>query len=401
MGVARGTSVLKVLFPAGSSADKCAAVIQYEEGSLVRDVLDIVAQKYGGERSDDWGLFDVNESCGAGQWLDPESIMPKQQGPVHYQSKIRQCIVTDIDNSLRKTVLLNETSTVAELTATIAKRFGIDDSSEFSLQKHQHLQLVWLVPEQPLYLQVPADQVIVFRKKFFVSDSLVGVEQPSLLHVLYLEARHAIITGAHPLSFELAVQFAAMNMQITYGNYDPLVHVAGFMDVMEFLPPPYRSAAFIEEYVYREHRRLRGADELVVKHRFIRRCKHLPTYGATFSLAREQYSDEGLTADILLGANCNAVLCLNRTTKEIVGRNLLVEINAVDLEGACLTLRLKGRDREFILDTVPDARLLHDLIVGYKYFQRTKAAQKTPPILTASSFLAGAHPTPAAAADRD
>lgn len=189
---------------------------------------------------------------------------------------------------------------------------------------------------------------------------------------------------------------------------------------MEFLPPPYRSAAFIEEYVYREHRRLRGADELVVKHRFIRRCKHLPTYGATFSLARvldlptlvsssnliwprvqEQYSDEGLTADILLGANCNAVLCLNRTTKEIVGRNLLVEINAVDLEGACLTLRLKGRDREFILDTVPDARLLHDLIVGYKYFQRTKAAQKTPPILTASSFLAGAHPTPAAAADRD
>lgn len=93
-------------------------------------------QKYGGERSDDWGLFDVNESCSAGQWLDPESIMPKQQvhnlpsryapyivgsvtgrvqGPVHYQSKIRQCIVTDIDNSLRKTVLLNETSTVAEL----------------------------------------------------------------------------------------------------------------------------------------------------------------------------------------------------------------------------------------------------------------------------------------------
>lgn len=70
----------------------------------------------------------------------------------------------------------------------------------------------------------------MFRKKFFVSDSLVGVEQPSLLHVLYLEARHAIITGAHPLSFELAVQFAAMNMQITYGNYDPLVHVAGFME---------------------------------------------------------------------------------------------------------------------------------------------------------------------------
>lgn len=46
----------------------------------------------------------------------------------------------------------------------------------------------------------------------------------------FMQARNAVISGVHETTFEQTVQFAALNMQITYGNYDPLIHVAGFME---------------------------------------------------------------------------------------------------------------------------------------------------------------------------
>lgn len=57
---------------------------------------------------------------------------------------------------------------------------------------------------------------------------------------------------------------------------------------MEFLPAQYRQTPFIEEYVYREHRRLRNVDTSTAQLRFVRRCFQLPTYGGTFAEARVQ-----------------------------------------------------------------------------------------------------------------
>lgn len=44
----------------------------------------------------------------------------------------------------------------------------------------------------------------------------------------------------YPCKLDIAVSLAALQMQITYGNYDALVHVAGFMeyvavDIIAFL----------------------------------------------------------------------------------------------------------------------------------------------------------------------
>lgn len=37
-----------------------------------------------------------------------------------------------------------------------------------------------------------------------------------------------------------ALQFAAWQLQIKDKDYDPLVHVAGFLNLAEFLPSPHR-----------------------------------------------------------------------------------------------------------------------------------------------------------------
>jgi hypothetical protein len=52
---------------------------------------------------------------------------------------------------------------------------------------------------------------------------------PSLLHFSYLESRKRIISEEIPISFDQSIQFAALQMQITYKDYDPLIHIYNFL----------------------------------------------------------------------------------------------------------------------------------------------------------------------------
>jgi hypothetical protein len=77
--------------------------------------------------------------------------------------------------------------------------------------------------------RITDSMVLVLRKKFHVTDSLVNHrENPSMLHFVYLDAKHSVIKGVLPVDFDSAVQLAALQLQAEFGNYDPLQHVAGF-----------------------------------------------------------------------------------------------------------------------------------------------------------------------------
>eukprot|EP00474_Spongospora_subterranea_P010062 CRZ10520.1 hypothetical protein [Spongospora subterranea] len=376
------TTVL-VHFPAGfsrhSTDPKQAAAIPIDPSSTVRVVLAEVLAQCGSQVVPDksWGLYYLpdNNDQSTRIWLNNLDDIIPELSDLYYANRIRTIQVTDLDGFIKKTVNVDETQTVSVLTSLIANRFGIEDSSEFSLQKYKQFsnsQLEWLRPNSPFYKEVTAaSQILIFRKKYFLFDQMVTTDSPALLHFSFLEARYGILSGVHDITFEQAVQFAGLNMQIRYGNYDPLVHVAGFVDVMEFLPAQDRATPFIEEYIYREHRRLRNIEESTAKLRFLRRCSQLPTYGGSFAEAKEQCGDDGFCSDILIGANSNCVLILNRITKQVIGRNLLVEVNGIDITERCLTLKLKGRVREFVFESIPDAELFYDLITGYMAFQRT------------------------------
>ena len=78
------------------------------------------------------------------------------------------------------------------------------------------------------------------RKKFFVTDSFVDIHRSAALHMLYLECKFAVVSGQYLTTLEHALQFAAWQLQIKDKDYDPLVHVAGFLNLAEFLPAPHR-----------------------------------------------------------------------------------------------------------------------------------------------------------------
>ena len=71
--------------------------------------------------------------------------------------------------------------------------------------------------------------IVILKKKFFFSDQTIDQNDPVQLGLLFNQELAAIVTGNHPCSVDEATQFAAMQMQVVYGNHEPDKHKKGFL----------------------------------------------------------------------------------------------------------------------------------------------------------------------------
>ena len=216
------------------------------------------------------------------------------------------------------------------------------------------------------------ENLVIYRKKFHVTDSFLDAHSPNDLHMLYLECKHSIISGLYMTSLEQALAFSALQMQSTFGNYDPLVHIAGFLPLLEYLPPNYSGMPYIEEDVYRAHRKLKDILATEVKQRYIKQCLSLPTYGITYRNSRETSPAVGSDCDLIVGVNCDAFFTLHIETKDVISRTPLLELTAFGARGKFLTAQFSNRSREFLFENDMDAQLITLLLAGYINFKKNK-----------------------------
>ena len=145
----------------------------------------------------------------------------------------------------------------------------------------------WLNPDKSLREQgITETAILTLRKKFFFSDQNVDRNDPIQLNLLYVQSRDAIVDGAHPCTREEALQFAALQCQVSYGNHSEAKHKPGFLNLTEFLPREYTKIKGIEKVIFSEHRKLHNLSELNAKFRYIQLCRSLRTYGVTFFLVK-------------------------------------------------------------------------------------------------------------------
>ncbi len=76
---------------------------------------------------------------------------------------------------------------------------------------------------------VEAD-VLLLKRKYFYSDANIDSRDPVQLNLLYEQAREAILDGTHPVRLEDAVQFAALQLQVQYGNFKEQTHKPGMIE---------------------------------------------------------------------------------------------------------------------------------------------------------------------------
>ena len=133
------------------------------------------------------------------------------------------------------------------------------------------------------------DDVVVLKKKFFVTDQNVDRTDPVQLVMMYTQGFEMVMTGKLPCTETEAAQFGGLTLQILCGNHDPAKHKPGFRKVTEFLPPEYQKNKDIEKSCYREHSVLSGLTELNAKFRYVQLVRSLKTYGTTFFLVMVIY----------------------------------------------------------------------------------------------------------------
>merc|ERR1711944_486 len=100
------------------------------------------------------------------------------------------------------------------------------------------------------------------KRKYFYSDANIDSRDPIQLNLLYQQAKEAILNGTHPVNLENAVNFAALQCQVQFGDHKESTHKAGFIDLKEFLPQAYVRANRIERKIFQEHKALLGMSEI-------------------------------------------------------------------------------------------------------------------------------------------
>ncbi|UYV77351.1 TLN1 [Cordylochernes scorpioides] len=347
--------------------------IQFDRSMKTRDACKVIRDKMqevplGPEK--DYGLFLSDEDQKKGVWLEMdyslEHYLLRNGDMLVYKRKMRTLKVRMLDGSV-KTVRVDDAQPVRKLMQVICTKIGITNHDEYSLvretqeenkepsygtltlrramiimqfdfaltnvpeprlDKNKMEQLKkklktdddmnWVDHSKTLREQgIDEEENLLLRRKYFFSDHNVDSRDPIQLNLLYVQARDAILNGAHPVTVEQALQFGGIQCQIQFGDYNESKHKPGLFDLKDFLPKDFYKNKGIAKKVFAEHKKFSGLPEIEAKVQYVTLARSLKTYGVTFFLVKEQRKNKSKLVPRLLGVTKDSVLRLDEKTKEV------------------------------------------------------------------------------------
>ncbi|CAL8103548.1 unnamed protein product [Calicophoron daubneyi] len=307
----------------------------------------------------DYGLFLPHEDNKKGLWLDNartlEHYILRNGDTVEYRYRYRWLYIRTMDGT-RKTLRVDDSKSVAELMLMICTKMGIYNHDEYSLARerdetdreraatlrrtnmgtatlgrdqekmeklkrklHTDDDMDWLNPSQSLRQQgIDEKEILLLKRRYFFSDMNVDARDPVQLNLLYVQLKDAILKGTHPVSMEEAIQLAAMQCQVQFGDYVPEKFKPNFLDLKDFLPKEYAKIRSLEKKIFQQHAELTGLSEVEAKVRYCQFCRSLKTYGITFFLVKERIKGKNKLIPRLLGVSKDSVIRLDEKTKEVL-----------------------------------------------------------------------------------
>ncbi|THD23639.1 Talin-1 [Fasciola hepatica] len=323
-----------------------------------------------------FGLFVPDPDPKHSFWLDNSRMLSYyhlcDNFELEYCCKLRLLVIQTIDGT-RKTLQIDDSSTVAELMETICSKMGITNYEEYSLVRpldeeermktltlrkaksmakdqdklermkqklHTDDELNWLAPGKTLRQHgIEESEILFLRRKYFYSDQNVDTRDPVQLNLLYIQLKEAIINGTHPISLEQAIRLAALQCQAEMGVLTAEKAKYNSIDLKEHLPKEYAKVKGVEKRIQERHKKLGDFDEKEAKLQYIQLCRSLPTYGITFFLIKEKLKGRNKLVPRLFGVSKESVMRVDEKTKEILETWPLTRIR-----------RWAARSNLFILD---------------------------------------------------
>ncbi|XP_062512011.1 talin-like [Corticium candelabrum] len=380
--------------------------MQFEPNMIVYDACKMIRERIGENPSQgqDYGLYLADEDPKKGTWLENgrtlEYYLLKPGDLLEYKKKMRPLRVKMMDGAL-KTVLIDDSHNVDQLVKAVCNRIGIMNDEEFSLvveeeetpvvaaaakksqptavrdQKkmealkkklHTDDDLHWLSHDKTLRSQgIPENQVLLLRKKFFFSDQNISTDDPRQLNLIYVQSHDAIVDGTHPCTLEESIQFAALNCQIVFGNYDAVKHKPGYIseDLKNYLPKEYTKVKGIERRIFQEHAKFTGMSQLNAKYRYIQLCRSLKTYGVTFFLVKEKMKGKNRLVPRLLGITRESIMRVDERTKEVLKTWPLTTVRRWAASPNSFTLDFGDYSESYYSVQTAEGEQISQLIAGY------------------------------------
>ncbi|XP_018022014.1 talin-2 isoform X3 [Hyalella azteca] len=386
-------------------------VIQFFLNTTAYDACKVIREKITDTNlglAKDYGLFIPGED-NSGVWMEPTRCLSfynvKPNDNVQYRRKMRQLKVRMLDGAV-KTLMVDDSALVAHLMVNICTKIGIMNHEEYSLVneteppelehkpnygtltlkrkikdgdkerdiKMENLkkklktddEINWLDHGKTLREQgITENETVLLKRKYFFSDRNITSSDPVQLNLLYVQCRDAIVGGAHPVPLETACQFAGIQCQIQFGDYDENRHRAGFLDLKELLPQSYVKTKGVEKKIYRFHAQCKHKSELDAKVDYVELARSLSTYGTTFFLVKEKMKGKNKLTPRLLGVTKENVLRLDEKTKEIMKTWPLTTVRRWAASPNTFTLDFGDYSDSYYSVQTPEGEQISALIAGY------------------------------------
>lgn len=267
----------------------------------------------------------------------------------------------------RKAVLIDSSKPIRENIISIGEKVMVKDMDEYALRKVDSGEGDWLDPDKTLYEEdINDDEVLLFAKRFFSNDFNVDMNDPMQLHLIYVQASNAVITGKYdPLSRQDTVELAVRQVQATHGNHDPNKHKPGFLDLNKIVPLMWRKDKKLEKDILKEHQKLVGTSDIQAKFRYVQIVRSLKTYGITFFDCMEQPKGKKKGERMLLGITRDKIVRMNFETREIFKEWPIEQLRRWAATSNSFTLDFGDWSDDYFVVKTDEGEQMSKLIAGY------------------------------------
>ncbi|XP_045486620.1 talin-B [Pieris rapae] len=391
----------------------------FDTRTTVSHVHDIVKDKIVSLNPDkEYGFFltSADDEC-SGVWLEDhrtlEYYMLRDGDSLYYLERMRNLRLRMLDGSV-KTLQVDESKAIGDLMLSICDKIGTTNYEEYGLcREHMEIEeetkpmtgtltlkrkaqarekdakleqlskklktddnVEWLDQHKTLReLRVDPKETLLFKRRLFYSDRKVDARDPVQLNLLYVQTRDAILDGRQIVTEAKAIEFAGLQCQVHFEDFNEEKHKPGFIEnLREFLPAQYATSWGIEKKIFKEHRKHQGLSPLEAKNLYTKTARELPTYGVTFFLVKEKHKGKKKLIPRLLGINASSILRLDEDTKEILQVWPLTQVKSYRAASESFTLDFGDySEKEYAVKT-NEAFRIKDILQGYIDIIRKKLA---------------------------
>lgn len=220
------------------------------------------------------------------------------EGTARMPSGLIQCHITLLDES-SFTCEMNKYSLGSTLLDNVLTHCDIIEKDYFGLAFSDGGLMKWLDSEKPLKKQFRAgisSMVLEFRVKYYASDPVNLIEELTR-YLFFRQIKKDILDNRLPCPAEAGAILSAFALQAEIGDYDPHVHLPGYVSEFRFVQ--HQDEAF-ENRVQEIHQGLRGQSNSQAEFNFLRYSRQLEFYGIEQYFARD---DHGIEITLGVGAD--------------------------------------------------------------------------------------------------